>query len=146
LNVLDEGVREGLTIEVDTSLPAERVIRVLEQVVSWRGRPQALRLDKGPELVAEHFMSWCAEHRIELRYIQPGKPAQKGFIERFNRTYRTEVLNAYVFESLDQVREISAEWLQSYNEARPHDALAGLPPATYRAQRQAKSSPLEVSR
>ena len=145
LNILDEGVREGLAIEVDTSLPAKRVIRVLEQVMSWRGRPQALRLDNGPELIADQFMAWCGERGIELRYIQPGKPDQNAFIERFNRTYRTEVLNAYVFESLDQVREISAEWLQSYNEERPHEALAGLPPATYRAQLEAGSSPLEVS-
>lgn len=146
LNILDEGVREGLAIEIDTSLPAERVIRVLEQVVSWRGQPQALRLDNGPELIAERFMSWCVERGIELRYIQPGKPTQNGFIERFNRTYRTEVLNAYVFESLDQVREISAEWLQSYNEERPHEALAGLPPIVYRAQCEARTSPLRVSR
>lgn len=145
LNVLDEGVREGLAIEIDSSLPAERVIRVLEQVVTWRGRPQAIRLDNGPELIAERFMSWCAERGIELRYIQPGKPDQNAFIERFNRTYRTEVLNAYVFESLDQIREISAEWVQSYNEERPHDALAGLPPATYRAQLETRSSPLIVS-
>lgn len=145
LNVLDEGVREGLAIEVDTSLPAERVIRVLEQVVAWRGGPQAIRLDNGPELIAERFMSWCAERGIELRYIQPGKPDQNAFIERFNRTYRTEVLNAYVFESLEQVREISAEWLQSYNEERPHAALAGLPPATYRAQLDAGNSPLRLS-
>jgi putative transposase len=73
---------------------------------------------------------------------QPGKPAQNGFIERFNRTYRTEVLSAYVFESLDQVRGISGVWLQSYNEARPHDTLAGLPLATYRAQLNAESSTL----
>lgn len=146
LNILDEGVREGLAIEIDTSLPAERVIRVLDQVVAWRGRPQALRLDNGPELLADRFITWCADRGIELRYIQPGKPDQNAFIERFNRTYRTEVLNAYVFESLEQVREISAEWLQSYNEERPHDALAGLPPTTYRAQLKAKSSPLIVSR
>jgi len=145
LNILDEGVREGLAIAVDPSLPAERVIRVLEQVVSWRGCPQALRLDNGPELMADRFMAWCAARGIELRYIQPGKPDQNAFIERFSRTYRTEVLNAYVFESLDQVREISAEWLQSYNEKRPHDALAGLPPAAYRAQLEARSSPLAVS-
>ena len=145
LNVLDEGVREGLAIEVDTSLQAERVIRVLEQVVAWRGRPQAIRLDNGPELIAERFMTWCAERGIELRYIQPGKPDHNAFIERFNRTYRTEVLNAYVFESLDQVQEITAEWLQSYNEERPHDAVAGLPPATYRANLEARSSPLLVS-
>jgi putative transposase len=145
LNVLDEGVREGLAIEIDTSLPAERVIRVLEQVVSWRGRPEAIRLDNGPELLADRFITWCAERGIELRYIQPGKPDQNAFIERFNRTYRTEVLNAYVFESLDQAQEISAEWLQSYNDEGPHDALAGLPPAIYRAQLEARSSPLGVS-
>ena len=145
LNILDEGVREALAIEVDTSLPAERVIRVLEQVVAWQGRPQAIGLDNGPELIADRFMTWCAEHGIELRYIQPGKPNQNAFIERFNRTYRTEVLNAYVFESLEQVREITAEWLQSYNEERPHEALAGLPPATYRTNLEARSSPLAVS-
>ena len=103
------------------------------------------RLYYGPELVAERFMTWCAERGIELWYIQPGKPDQNAFIERFNRTYRTEVLSAYVFESLEQVREITAEWLQSYNEERPHDALAGLPPATYRTNLEARSSPLTVS-
>ena len=142
LNVLNEGVREGL---VDTSLPLERVVRVLEKIVAWRGQPQAIRLDNGPEFIAERFMTWCAERAIELRYIEPGKPDQNAFIERYNRTYRTEVLNAYVFESLEQVREISAEWLQSYNEERPHDALAVMPPATYRAQLEARSSPIELS-
>ena len=86
--------------------------------MSWRGRPQALRLDNGPELIADQFMAWCGERGIELRY-QPGKPDQNAFIERFNRTYRTEVLNAYVFESLDHVREISAEWLQATTRNGP---------------------------
>lgn len=90
-------------------------------------------------------MAWCAERAIELRYIEPGKPDQNAFIKRYNRTYRAEVLNAYVFESLEQVREISAEWLQSYNEGRSHDALAWLPPAKYRAQLAVRSSPVEVS-
>lgn len=110
-------MREGSVIEIDTAVPAERVIRVLEQVVTWPGWPQALRLDNGPELVADRVMTWCANRGIELRYIQPGKPEQNAFIERFNLT---EVLNANVFESLEQVREISAEWLESYNEERPH--------------------------
>lgn len=123
--ILDEGVREALAIEVDTSLPAERVIRVLEQVVAWRGQPKALRLDNGPEFIAERFMAWWAERTSEVRHIQPGKPDQNAVIERYNRTYRTEVLNAYVCESLEQVREITAEWLQQYNEERPHESLAG---------------------
>ncbi|MGB4889244.1 MAG: integrase core domain-containing protein [Nitrospira sp.] len=133
LNVLDEGVREGLAIEIDTSLPAEHLIRVLEQAVAWRDQPQAIRLDKDPEFIAERFLVWCAERTIHLWPIQPGKPDQNALIERYNRTYRSEVLNTYVFESLGQVREINAEWLLSYNEERPHHALAGLPPATYRA-------------
>ena len=118
---------------------------MLGKVVAWRDHPQAIRLDNGQEFLAERFMSWCAERAIELWYIQPGKLDQTAFIERYNRTYRTEVLNAYVFESLDQVREISTEWLQSYNEERPHESLAGLPPATYRARLEASSSPLKLS-
>ena len=145
LNVLNEGVREGLAIAIDTSRPTERVIPGLEQVVAWRGQPKAIRLDNGPELIAERFMAWCAERAIELRHIQPGKPDQKNFIERYNRTYRTEVLKAYVFESLEQVREITAEWLQRYNEERPHESLAGLPHARYRAQLEARNSPLPLS-
>ncbi len=101
---------------------------MLEQVVAWRGRPQAIRLDNGPEFLADRFVTWCAEQAIQLWHIQPGKPDQNALIERYNRTYRTEVLSAYVFESLDQLREIRAEWLHSYNEERPHDALAGCRP------------------
>lgn len=81
-----------------------------------------------------------------MQYIQLGKPDKNALIEHHIRTYRTEVRNAYIFESLEQVRENSAEWLQSYNEERPHDALAGLPTATYRAQLEARSSPVAVSR
>ncbi len=131
LNVLDEGVREALAIEVDTSLRAKRVVRVLERLVELRGAPRAIRMDNGPELLAEEFVSWCERHGIEARYIQPGKPDQNAYIERFNRTYREEVLNAYVFEDLDQVRQISAEWLQIYNEERPHAALDGFAPIQY---------------
>jgi putative transposase len=132
LNVLDEGVREALAIEIDTSLPAPRVVRTLEQLEAWRGLPKAIRLDNGPELTSQEFTEWCDGKGIELRFIQPGKPNQNAFIERFNRSYRTEVLNGWVFESLDQVREITHDWLRSYNEERPHDALGNLPPALFR--------------
>ena len=86
LNVLDEGNREGLAIEVGTSIPAARVVRVLDQLVALYGRPQALRLDNGPELTAQVFVNWCDRHGIARYYIQPGKPVQNAFIERFNRT------------------------------------------------------------
>ena len=70
----------------------------------------------GPEVCAQVFVDWCGAHAVELRYIQPGKPNQTAFIERFNRTYREEVLNAYVFETLDDVRTITEAWLRTYNE------------------------------
>ncbi len=85
LNVLDKEVREGVAIEIDTSLPAERVIRVLEQVVSWRGQPQAIRLDNGPEFIAGQFLTWCAERTIQLWHIQPGKPDQGGRVAELQR-------------------------------------------------------------
>lgn len=94
---------------MDASLPAEGVIRVLKRSSSGRARPRAIRLDNGPEFIVEWFITWRGEWAIELPYIQSGKPDQSAFIERFNRTYRTEALNGYVFESLEQVREISAE-------------------------------------
>lgn len=134
LNVLDEGVREGLAIEIDTSLPAARVVRTLEQVGEWRGFPKALRVDNGPEFIAQELADWCSKREIDLRFIEPGEPNQNAYIERFNGTYRQEVLNAYLFEDLDQVREISSQWLRIYNEERPHDALGSLPPALYREQ------------
>lgn len=132
LNVLDEGVREVLGIEIDTSLPAARVVRTLEQIASWRGYPQAIRCDNGPEYLAATFTDWCAAHAITLRYIQPGKPNQNAFIERFNRTYREEVLSAYLFDALDEVRALTHDWLYRYNEDRPHEALGGMPPTVYR--------------
>lgn len=137
LNVLDEGVRECLAIEVDTSLPALRLIQVLERIMSWRGKPKQIRLDDGPEMCATIFQQWCQEHQITLAYIQPGKPNQNAFIERFNRTFREEVLNACLFESKEQLREMAWWWLIDYNEERPHDLLGCIPPTEYRKQIEA---------
>ena len=131
LNVIDEANREALGIEIGTSIPAARVVRVMEQLVTIYGRPDAIRLDNGPELIAREFADWCEARTIDLRYIQPGKPDQNAFIERFNRTYREEVLDAYAFESVSQVQRITDEWLRDYNEERPHDSLGSVPPATF---------------
>jgi hypothetical protein len=101
-------------------------------MIDLHGRPAAIRCDNGPELTSQTLTDWCKEQDIELRFIQPGKPDQNAYIERFNRTYREEVLSAYLFDSLDEVRNITAEWLERYNEIRPHNTLGSPPPARYR--------------
>ena len=131
LNVIDEGNREGLAIAVGVSLPSVRVIALLEQLIAMHGTPQALRLDNGPELTSGALTRWCEERGIHLLYIQPGQPSQNAFMERFNRTYRTEVLDAYVFFHLDEVRLASDDFLHSYNTERPHDSLGRVPPLTF---------------
>ena len=133
-NVIDEANRGCLGIDVAVSIPASRVVTFLTQLIELHGRPRAIRCDNGPELTSQTFQDWCKQQDIELRFIQPGKPDQNAYIERFNRTYREEVLSAYLFDSLEEVREISVEWLERYNEIRPHDALGNLPPARYREQ------------
>lgn len=145
LNIIDEGTRECLAIEVDTSLPAGRVIRTLEQLKSDRGLPNQIRLDNGPELISAEFVDWCEEHDIELLHIQPGKPAQNGFAERFNGSFRREFLDVYLFESISQVREMAWHWRLDYNEERPHDSLGGLPPTIYRKTLELENSNSEVS-
>lgn len=134
LNIIDEGTRECLAIEVDTSLPAERVIRVLERLKIDRGLPKQIRMDNGPELISANLLNYCENNRIELFHIQPGKPQQNGFIERFNGSFRREFLNAYLFESLSQVREMVWFWQQDYNLNRTHESLNHLPPEVYRKQ------------
>ena len=132
LNILDEGTRECLAIEVDTSLPAGRVVRSLEELKQERGLPSQIRVDNGPELISTEFFDWCEAHGIEVAYIQPGKPQQNGFVERFNGSFRREFLNAYLFETLTQVREMSWLWRLDYNDERTHESLGDLPPSVYR--------------
>lgn len=131
LNILDDFNREALWIEADTSLPAERVIRVLEMLISWRGCPRQIRTDNGPEFISHRLATWAKERNIRITHIQPGKPAQNAYIERFNRTFREDVLDAYLFSSLREVREIAERWLEEYNAIRPHEALKGMSPYQY---------------
>jgi putative transposase len=134
LNVIDDFNREALWIEVDTSLPAERVVRVLEQLLFWRDKPTHIRMDNGPELISQRLEGWAKDKHIDLLHIQPGKPAQNAYIERFNRTFREEVLAAYLFDDLEEVRTITEQWLEDYNTIRPHEALQGLPPRQFALQ------------
>lgn len=135
LNILDEFNREGLWIEVATSLPAARVIQVLDMLAQWHSYPAQLRLDNGPELISQTLATWAAAHGVSLAFIQPGKPAQNAFIERFNRTYREEVLDAYLFDSVAEAQAITETWLEEYNAIRPHEALGGKPPYQYQPEK-----------
>jgi len=143
-NIIDDFNREALAIEIDTSLRAPRVVRVLERLKEQGRIPDVLRVDNGPEFLSECLSQWCRDNGVLLQYIQPGKPNQNAYIERFNRTYRNEVLNLYLFRSLDEVREITGHWMMEYNDQRPHDALGKLPPTVY-AERNAGNSTLELS-
>lgn len=131
LNIIDDFNREALALEVDTSLPALRVVRVLENLIAERGKPEQIRVDNGPEFVSIALEQWCREKEIRLQYIQAGKPTQNAFIERFNGTFRRELLDAYIFENLNQVRVMAEEWMNEYNCKRPHDALKNLTPKEY---------------
>ena len=131
LNVIDDFNREALSITVDTSLPAVRVIRELNKLLEWRGNPEKIRSDNGPEFIAEVISEWCKANGIEWEYIQPGKPTQNSLIERFNRTFRQDVLNSYMFENLSQVRNYANAWLWMYNNERPHSALGYLTPVEF---------------
>jgi len=132
-NVLDDFNWEALAIEVDTTLPAARIVRVLDRVTAWRGCPAKLRMDNGPEPISVALADWAERRGVELEYIQPGKPTQNSYIERFNRTFRHEVLDFYVFSRLSEVREIVEDWLKQYNEQRPHESLGDLTPSEYLA-------------
>jgi putative transposase len=136
LNIIDEFNREGLWIEVDTSIPAARVVRVLDMLALWRGYPKQLRLDNGPELISQTLADWAVEHDVALAFIQPGKPAQNAFIERFNRTYREAVLDAFLFHTVAEVQAITEDWLEEYNAIRPHEALGDVPPYQYASKQQ----------
>lgn len=146
LNVMDEGTRECLAIEVDTSLPAKRVVDTLQRLIEERGVPQQIRVDNGTELTSALFTSWCEQNQITIAYIKPGKPQQNGFVERFNGSFRREFLNAYLFDSLSQVQDMAWVWRLDYNEHRPHDGIGNIPPALYHQLLLKENSTCLVSR
>jgi putative transposase len=128
LNVLDDYNREVLMIEADTSLPTLRVIRCLTEIGNRRGLPKMIRVDNGPEFISSKLDMWCKENGIKLIFIQPGEPTQNAFIERLNGTIRRDILNAYVFKTLTQVKEVTKEWIYDYNNNRPHTSLKNKTP------------------
>lgn len=127
-NVLDDFNREGLVVEADFSLPAERVRRSLDQLMEWRGKPRQIRCDNGPEYISGLLASWAEQHGIKLEFIQPGKPQQNAYIERFNRTVRYDWLSQYLFADIVEVQEQATRWLWHYNNERPNMGIGGITP------------------
>lgn len=132
LNIMDDCSREVLAIEVDTSLSSKRVIRTLERIIEQRSKPVAIRTDNGPEFTSKDLELWSVDNGITLQFIQPGKPMQNGFIERFNRLYREAILDAYLFFDLNEVRVLTEEWIEEYNNNRPHESLNNQTPTEWK--------------
>ena len=127
-NVIDDYNREALTIEVDFSLPTARVIRSLNQLIEYRGKPVQIRCDNGPEYISHALKDWAKQQEIFLSYIEPGKPQQNAYVERYNKTVRYDWLNQELFTSLDQVRQQAEDWLYHYNNERPNMGNGGFTP------------------
>ena len=135
-NVIDDFNREALGIDIAVSLPAGRINRYLDKLTEYHGYPLKIRDDNGPEFTGKTFINWAKSHDITIAYIQPGSPYQNGFIERFNRSYLTEVLDLYLFKNLAQARRITEEWLTIYNTERPHEELNNMTPIEYKTLKQ----------
>lgn len=132
LNVIDEGNREALRIESGTSISDHRLTRVMSELVEVYGKPSAIRLDNyAAEMTSHVFINWAKDNEIELLFIQPGKPNQNAYIERFNRSFRTEVLDANLFNSVSEVQAAADEWVTDYNQFWTHESLGNVPPVPY---------------
>ena len=141
LNIVDLCTRECLAIEVDTSLPGQRVARVLDRRCAQHGRPALIRVDNGPEFAGQALDAWAYQQGVRLDFIDPGKPMQNGYLESFNGKFRDECLNQHWFLNLDDARRLIEVWRDDYNTTRPHSALGQVAPTVF-AQRLAASAGL----
>jgi putative transposase len=136
LNVIDDYNREALRIEPYFNITAKRAVFILDRLLFEKGKPEAIRVDNGPEFIATVMQNWAKEKGIKLQFIQPGRPMQNGFIERFNRSLRQDVLDANLFRNLTEVKIACDEFEEDYNLYRPHDSLGNLTPIEYKKKKQ----------
>lgn len=131
INVIDDYNRQALCIEADFSQSGMSVSRAIERLIEQHGKPQQIRCDNGPEFVSYIFIDYCKRSGIDIKYIQPGKPTQNAYIERFNRSFREDVLDAYLFMDMDELRHIAWQWMEDYNQNHPHQSLNNQSPLKY---------------
>jgi putative transposase len=131
LTVADDFSHECVDIAVDWGISGQYVTRILDRAATFRGYPQAVRTDNGPEFTSRAFMAWAQSHGVRHILIEPGRPMQNGYIESFNGKFRDECLNEHWFETLQQARSIISTWRQDYNEVRPHSSVGRIPPARF---------------
>ena len=131
-NVIDDCNREALAIDAGMSFPARAVVETLEELKKEIGTPKYIRCDNGPEFISKTFTSWCEKNFIEINYTQPGKPMQNGYIERFNRYYREDILDAYYFDDIYQLQKLSDKWRNDYNYNHPHKSLSNKSPKEHK--------------
>lgn len=131
LNIIDHYNRQCLGIDVGHNMPARKVIAYLEIMIDTHGKPKRIRTDNGPEFTSKRLQTWLDEKKIKWNPIQNGKPQQNAIVERFNRTYREDILDAHIFENIPAVQTTTYKWIEDYNGVRPHQALNNLTPAEY---------------
>ncbi|HVW98286.1 MAG TPA: integrase core domain-containing protein [Mucilaginibacter sp.] len=132
LNIIDDYNREAIAVEAAYTMPAIRVKQILERTIHEQGKPNCILVDNGPEFNSKEFKDWRKSRGITLQFTQSGKPMQNGYIERFNRTFRENILDAYLFEYISQVQVLADEWMEDYNYSRPHEALGGITPDLFK--------------
>lgn len=135
LNIIDDYNRECLTIRCDISFPSLRVIRILKELIECKGKPRNIRTDNGPEFISHDYKNWCEQNDINDVQIDPGKPNQNGYVERFNRTFREDILDAYIFTSITQLQIVIDNWKEQYNSGHPHQSLSGMTPEGFKYSR-----------
>lgn len=135
-----------MAIEAGVSFPALKVIRVLSQLEEEISLPKIIRCDNGPEFIVHSFKNWCKQKQITIQYIQQGKPMQNGYIERRNRFFREDILDAYWFEDYQHLRILSEKWRQDYNNNHPHKSLNGRTPCQFRNRVPKELAPEEKGR
>jgi putative transposase len=144
LTIVDDYTKESVDLVVDHSIPGEYVTRVLDRVARFRGYPEAIRTDQGPEFTGKALDQWAYQNGVRLKLIEPGKPTQNAFIESFNGRFRDECLNDHWFTSLAEARVLIGEWRQDYNQNRPHSALGYRTPSEFAAMHRGNGSSMEL--